>query len=93
MISIAPYTVPSGSAVSLGTLPAGPYYAAVSAGSAAAGMFIGQGTGVTSSNGLFIPGASAPVPVPGYTGASAQPLYAIAASGTVTATVLICRPG
>jgi hypothetical protein len=92
-LTITPYTVPPGSAVSFGFLPAGPYYAAVSAGTVAAGIFVGEGTGVTVSNGLFIPGGGAPVPLPGFTGAAGQPLYAIAAAGTVTAVLMVSRPG
>ena len=93
-LTITPFAVPAGSAVTIGTLPAGPFYAAVSAGSAStAGIFVGMGTALTASNGMFVPGGAAPVSIPGYPSQASQPLYAIAQAGTVTATLLISQPG
>lgn len=87
-LSVVSYLVGPGSAVAVGFVPAGAAYAAVA--STLPGAFIGPGTAVSLGNGLFIPGAKAPVPFPGVQGASAQQLYAVTAGGTVTVTFLAC---
>jgi hypothetical protein len=93
-LSITQYQVPPGSAVPLGPgLPAGPYYALISAGSAASSGIYLTYAGATSptTQGMYIPGG-APVPVQGFAGSGAEPLYAIASSGTVNAVLMVSTP-
>jgi hypothetical protein len=93
-LSITQYQVNPGTAVPLGPgLPAGPYYALISAGSAAsAGIYLTYaGATAPTAAGMYIPGG-APVPVQGFAGAAAEPLYAIASSGTVNAVLMVSTP-
>ena len=93
-LSIEQYQVNPGTAVALGPgLPAGPYYALISAGSAASSGIYLTYTGATSPStaGMYIPGG-APVPLHGFAGAAAAPLYALASSGTVNAVLMVSTP-
>jgi hypothetical protein len=87
VISANQVAVPSGSAVSLMTVPAG-FTCALSP--AAGTIYVGNGTAVTSTTGAPVTAYSVLPPNPP-TGAPA-PLWAIAAAGTVPTGVFLGGP-
>jgi hypothetical protein len=91
-LDILPVTVISTAATMIVNLPPGPASVYVSTGGGTVPIWLGLGTALSSANGLYLPGGGLPFTFPRYQGDGTEGLYAISASGTVTATIMIARP-